>query len=137
MAKTISKLNRTSQEQLIAEKNKVISITIQASNNKVKEKMKRVVKKREKVEPIKNKSNVKDVTKTKNNTVTKEASKRKRNEIPRKKLKKNKKGKVRETEEEEEEKGYEIEKLLHDRKCKGVWEIEAKWKDHEKRHGNQ
>jgi len=68
--------------------------------------MKRVVKKKEKVEPIQNKSNVKDVTKTKNNTVTKEASKRKRNEVPRKELKKKTKGKVRETEEEEVVIGY-------------------------------
>ena len=84
------------------------------------------------MEPIKNKPNVTDVTETKNNTVIKEASKRKRNEVPRKELKKKIKGEVRETEEEEEKMGYEIEKLLHDRRCKGVWEIEVKWKDHEK-----
>ena len=56
MAKTLSKLNRTNQEQLIAEKKKVISITIQASNNKVKEKVKRVVQKKKKIEPIKKKN---------------------------------------------------------------------------------
>jgi len=54
MAKTLSKLNKTNQEQLIAEKKKVISITIQASNNKVKEKRKRVVQKgKNNEEPIK------------------------------------------------------------------------------------
>ena len=45
MAKTTSQLNKTNKEQLIAEKNKLISITIQASNNKVKDKVKRVVQK--------------------------------------------------------------------------------------------
>ena len=44
MAKTLSKLNRTNQEQLIAEKNKVT------------EKVKRVVQKK-KIEPIKRKTN--------------------------------------------------------------------------------
>ena len=132
MEKTTSKLNRTNQEQLIAEKNKVISITIQASNNKMKEKVKRVVQKKKKVEPIKKKLKEELVTKTKNNTVTKKASKRKRIEVHRKELMKKTKGKVRDTEEEEEAIGYEIEKLLNDRKRKGVWEIEAKWKDHDK-----
>ena len=99
MAKTMTKLNRTNQEQLIAEKNKVISITIQAGNNKVKEKMKRVVPKKKKVEAIKDKSNVKDVTETKKNTVTQVASKRKTKEVPRKELKKKTKGKVRKKEE--------------------------------------
>ena len=53
MAKTMSQLNRTNQEQLIAEKNKAISITIQASNNKVKDKVKRVVQNEKNIEPIK------------------------------------------------------------------------------------
>ena len=75
------------------------------------------------MEPIKNKLNVEDVTKTKNNTMTKKTSKKKRNEVPQKELKKKTKGKVRETEEEEEV-GYIIEKLVNDRK--GIWEIEVK-----------
>ena len=54
MAKTMTQLNKTNQEQLEAEKKKVISITIQASNNKVKEKRKRVVQKGKNIEePIK------------------------------------------------------------------------------------
>ena len=97
----------------------------------MKEKVKSVVQKKKKVEPIKNKSNIEDVTKTKNITVT-EGSKRKRNEVHRKKLKKKTEGKVRETEGEEEIIGYEIEKLLHDRKRKGVLEIEVKWKCRDK-----
>ena len=76
---------------------------------------------------------MKDVTKIKNNTVTKEASKRKKNEVPPRELKKETKGKVRETKEEEEVMEYEIEKLLHDRNSKGFWEIEVKWKDHKNR----
>ena len=58
----MSKLNRTNQEKLIAKKNKVISITIQASNNKVKEKVKRVVQKKKKIEPIKKKSKEEVIT---------------------------------------------------------------------------
>ena len=54
---------------------------IQASNNKVIEKMKRVVPKKKKVEPIKNKSNVKDITETKN-TVIRKSSERKTKEVP-------------------------------------------------------
>ena len=97
----MSMLNRSNQEQLIAEKNKVISITIQASNNKVKEKVKRVVQKKKKIEPIKKISKEKVVTKTNNNKISKKAS-RKRIEVPRKEVMKKTKGKVRETEEEEE-----------------------------------
>ena len=126
----MSQLNRTNQEQLIAEKNKVISITIQASNNKVKDKVKRVVQKEKNIEPIKKISKEKVVTKTNNNKVSKKAS-RKRIGVPRKEVMKKTKGKVRETEEEEEV-GYIIEKLVNDRKCKGIWEIEVKWKDHDK-----
>ena len=58
MAKTMTKLNRTNQEQLIAVKNKVIPITIQARNNKVKNKIKRVVPKNKKAGPIDDKLNV-------------------------------------------------------------------------------
>ena len=57
MTKTVSKLNRTNQEQLIAETNKVIFITIQASNNKVKDKIKRVVPKNKKAGSTKDKLN--------------------------------------------------------------------------------
>ena len=64
--------------------------------------------------------------------MTKEASKRKRIEVPRKEVMKKTKGKVRETEEEEEVIGYIIEKLANDRERKGVWEIEVKWKDRDK-----
>ena len=50
----MTQLNKTNQEQLEAEKKKVISITIQASNNKVKEKRKRIVQKGKNIEePIK------------------------------------------------------------------------------------
>ena len=38
-----------------------------------------------------------------------------------------KKGEVRKK--DEEEMSYEVKKLLDDRKVKGVWEIELKWKD--------
>ena len=54
----MTKLNKANQEQLIAEKNKVISVSIQASKNKVKDKIKRAVPKKQKVEPIKDKLNV-------------------------------------------------------------------------------
>jgi len=47
----MTQLNKTNQEQLEAEKKKVISITIQASNNKVKDKRKQKEKNIE--EPIK------------------------------------------------------------------------------------
>ena len=40
---------------------------------------------------------------------------------------KKRKGEVRKK--DEEETTYEVEKLLSDRKFKGVWEIEVKWKD--------
>ena len=132
MAKILSKLNRTNQEKLITEKKKVISITIQANNNKVKEKVKRVVQKKKKIEPIKKKTIKKVITKINNNKVTKEASTRKRIEVPPKEVMKKTKGKVRETEEEEKAKEYIIEKLVNDRKRKGIWEIEVKWKDHDK-----
>ena len=124
------KLNKTNQEQLIAEKNKAISITIQASNNKVKDKMKMAVPKDKKTGPIKDRLKViqhancgkqrkKDVIEAKRKTVIKEASKRKTKEVPRKEIKK-KKGEVRkkDEEEEEEETAYEVNKLLNDRKCK-------------------
>ena len=58
MTKTMTGLNRTNQQQLIAKKNKVVSITIQASNNKVKNKMKRVVPKNKKAGQIKDKLKV-------------------------------------------------------------------------------
>ena len=89
MAKTTSQLHRTNQEQLIAEKNKVISITIQASNNKVKDKVKKVVQKEKNIEPIKQISKEKVVTKTNNNKVSKKSS-RKRIVAPRKELMKGK-----------------------------------------------
>ena len=86
MAKTLSKLNKTNQEQLIAEKKKVISITIQASNNKVKDKGKKVVQKEKNIEePINQISKEKVVTK-----VSKKAS-RKRIVAPRKEVMKKKK----------------------------------------------
>ena len=90
MAKTMSQLNKTNKEQLIAEKNKLISITIQASNNKVKDKVKRVVQKEKNIEPIKQISKEKVVTKTNNNKVSKKAS-RKRIGVPRKEVMKKKK----------------------------------------------
>ena len=43
---------------------------------------------------------------------------------------KKRKGEVRKK--DEEETTYEVEKLLSDRKFKGVWEIEVKWKDDKK-----
>ena len=50
----MTQLNKTNQEQLEAEKKKVISITIQASNNKVKDKRKKAVQKGKNIEePIK------------------------------------------------------------------------------------
>ena len=58
MAKTMTKLNKTKHEQLIAEKNKVISVTMQASNNKVKDKKKRAVPKNKMVGSTKDKLNV-------------------------------------------------------------------------------
>ena len=91
MAKTMTQLNKTNQEQLEAEKKKVISITIQASNNKVKEKRKRVVQKGKNIEePIKK--------------ISKETKKASKNIIvaPRKELMKINKINVKETEEEEE-----------------------------------
>ena len=126
----MTQLNKTNQEELEAEKKKVISITIQASNNKVKEKVKRVVQKK-KIEPIKRKTNKQVITKISNNKVTKEASTRKRIEVTPKKVMKKTKGKVKETEEEEKAGEYIIEKLVNDRKRKGIWEIEVKWKDHD------
>ena len=54
----------------------------------------------------------------------KKASKRKTKKFLERKLKK---GEVRKK--DEEEMSYEVEKLLDDRKFKGVWEIELKWKD--------
>ena len=86
MAKTMTQLNKTNQEQLEAEKKKVISITIQASNNKVKDKRKKVVQKEKNIEePIKQISKEKVVTK-----VSKKES-RKRIVAPRKELMKGKK----------------------------------------------
>ena len=122
------KLNRTNREQLIAEKNKAISITIQASNNKVKDKMKRAVPKDKKTGSIKDRLKViqhancgkqrkKDVIEAKRKTVIKEASKRKTKAVPRKEIKK-KKGEVRKKDEEKEETAYEVNKLLNDRNCK-------------------
>ena len=64
--------------------------------------------------------------------MTKEDSKRKRIEVPREEVMKKTKGKVRETEEEEDVIGYIIGKLVNDRKRKGIWEIEVKWKDDDK-----
>ena len=50
----MTQLNKTNQEQLEAEKKKVISITIQASNNKVKDRRKKAVQKEKNIEePIK------------------------------------------------------------------------------------
>ena len=46
---------------------------------------------------------------------------------PRQEIVKKIKGEVRKK--DEEETTYEVEKLLSDRKFKGVWEIEVKWKD--------
>ena len=121
----MTQLNKTNQEQLEAEKKKVISITIQASNNKVKDKRKKVVQKEKNIEePIKQISKEKVVTK-----VSKKAS-RKRIEAPCKEVMKKKKRKVKETEEEEEV-GYIVEKLVNDRQRKHIWEIEVKWKDHD------
>ena len=73
--KKIPKFGWYHQEQLIAENNKVISITIKANDKKVKDKIKRVVPKNKKSGPTKDKLNVskntnsekqrkKDVTKT-------------------------------------------------------------------------
>ena len=86
----MTQLNRTNQEQLIAEKKKVISITIQASNNKVKDKAKRVVQKEKNIEPIKQIPKAKVVTKTNNNKVSKKVS-RKKIVAPRKEVMKKKK----------------------------------------------
>ena len=77
MAKTMTQLNKTNQEQLEAEKKKVISITIQASNNKVKDKRKKVVQKEKNIEPIKQIPKAKVVTKTNNNKVSKKVSRKK------------------------------------------------------------
>ena len=122
MAKTMTQLNKTNQEQLEAEKKKVISITIQASNNKVKEKRKRVVQKGKNIEePIKK--------------ISKETKKAKASKkiivAPRKELMKKEKRNKKETEEEEEV-GNIVEKLVNDRKRKNIWEVEVKWKDHDK-----
>ena len=69
----------------------------------------------------------KDVTETqgKKEIKEKEAIKRKTKEVCQQEIKK--KGEVRKK--DEEETTYEVEKLLSDRKFKGVWEIEVKWKD--------
>ena len=114
MAKTMTKLNKTKHEQLIAEKNKVISLTIQASNNKVKDKIKGVVPKNKKAGPIKDRLNViqhansgkkikKKVTQTQGKTVIKEieGSKRKTKGVPRKEIKNKTKGEVSQKDEEE------------------------------------
>ena len=85
----MTQLNKTNQEQLEAEKKKVISITIQASNNKVINKVKKVVQKEKHIEPIKQISKEKVVTKTNNNKVSKKAS-RKRIVAPRKEVMKKK-----------------------------------------------
>ena len=121
MAKTMTQLNKTNQEQLEAEKKKVISITIQASNNKVKEKRKRVVQKGKNIEePIKK--------------ISKETKKAKASKkiivAPRKELMKKEKRNKKETEEEEEV-GYIVEELVNDRRRKNIWEVEVKWKDHD------
>ena len=95
---------------------------VQASNNKVKDKRKKAVQKGKNIEePIKK--------------ISKETKKAKASKkiivAPRKELMKKKKRNKKETEEEEEV-GYIVEKLVNDRKRKNIWEVEVKWKDHDK-----
>ena len=116
---------------------------IQASNNKVKDKVKWVVPKSKKTGPIKDKMNVshnanrgkqkkKDVTEAQEKTVIKEkeASKRKTKEVPRKEIKNKTKGEIRKK--DEDELVYKVKKILDNRIFKKIWKIEVKWKDNVK-----